>query len=166
MPSTEVSGQVVDENGNPLAGMPVTIGTATAVTDQQGDFTLTGIPADPGPISAGGSVAEARGPADLTAPVAQLLGHALYAGADNVIPTPLIVPSVNWSARGELQPVQRGSAAGHHQPGHAGLRHPAAGQRRRGTAATSGTLSVAQLSGVARRPAHAAGRSSGGLLLY
>ena len=30
MPSTEVSGQVVDENGNPLAGMPVSIDGATA----------------------------------------------------------------------------------------------------------------------------------------
>ena len=61
VPSTEVSGQVVDENGNPLAGMPVTIGTASAVTNPAGDFTLTGIPANPGPISAGGSVASAQG---------------------------------------------------------------------------------------------------------
>ena len=98
VPSTEVSGQVVDENGNPLSGMPVSIGTATAVTDQQGDFTLAGIPANPGPISAGGSVAEAEDRLALTAPVPQLLGHAIYLGARSVIPKPLIVPIVNWSA--------------------------------------------------------------------
>ena len=68
LPTTEVSGQVVDENGNPLAGMPVTIGTATAVTNSSGEFTLTGIPANPGPISAGGSVGTAQGRLDLTAP--------------------------------------------------------------------------------------------------
>jgi hypothetical protein len=54
LPSTEVSGQVVDENGNPLANMPVAIGDATAATNASGDFTLTNIPADPGPISTGG----------------------------------------------------------------------------------------------------------------
>ena len=77
VPSTEVSGQVVDENGNPLAGMPVTIGGATAVTNQAGDFTLTNIPSDPGPISAGGAVAAAQGRLALSAPVPQLLGHAI-----------------------------------------------------------------------------------------
>ena len=49
----------MDESGNPLAGMPVAIGTATATTDAQGDFTLTGIGANPSPLSAGGSVATA-----------------------------------------------------------------------------------------------------------
>ena len=98
-PTTEVSGQVVDENGNPLAGMPVTIGTATAVTNSSGDFTLTGIPANPGPISAGGSVGTAQGRLDLTAPVAQLLGHDLYSDANNAIPSPLILPMIDWSTR-------------------------------------------------------------------
>ena len=32
------------------------------------------------------------------APVVQLLGHPLYAAANNVMPTPLIVPKVDWSA--------------------------------------------------------------------
>ncbi len=96
--STEVSGQVVDENGNPLAGMPVTIGDASAVTNQEGDFTLTGIPSDPGPISTGGSVASAQGRLALTAAVPQLLGHAIYLGADNVISKPLIVPKIVWSS--------------------------------------------------------------------
>jgi hypothetical protein len=47
--STEISGQVVDENGDPLlAGMPVSIGGATAaVTNASGDFTLTGVTANP-----------------------------------------------------------------------------------------------------------------------
>ena len=98
LPSTEVSGQVVDENGNPLAGMPVTIGNASTVTNSSGDFTLAGIPANPGPISAGGAAGTVQGRLDLTAPVPQLLGHNLYAGANNAIPSPLILPKIDWSA--------------------------------------------------------------------
>jgi len=98
LPSTEVSGQVVDENGQPLAGMPVNIGGSKAITDQSGDFTLTAIPVNPGPISAGGSAGSSQGRQDLTAPVVQLLGHDLYAGADNVMPSPLILPKINWSS--------------------------------------------------------------------
>jgi hypothetical protein len=44
--STEISGQFVDENGDPLAGMPVSIGGATAVTNASGYFTLTGVAAN------------------------------------------------------------------------------------------------------------------------
>jgi hypothetical protein len=44
--STEISGQVVNEYGNPLAGMPVSIGGATAVTNASGYFTLTGVAAN------------------------------------------------------------------------------------------------------------------------
>ncbi len=103
--ATAVSGQVVDESGNPLAGMPVAIGTATATTDAQGDFTLTGIGANPGPLSAGGSVATADGRLALSAPVAQLLGHAPYTSSGNVIATPLILPKVDWSATSFVRPV-------------------------------------------------------------
>ena len=39
----------------------------------------------------------AQGRLDLTAPVAQLLGHDLYADANNVIPSPLILPKIDWS---------------------------------------------------------------------
>ena len=46
--STEVSGQVVDENGNPLAGHAgLDRRFVTAVTNASGDFTLTGIPPTP-----------------------------------------------------------------------------------------------------------------------
>ena len=103
--STEVSGQVVDENGLPLAGMPVSIGGSTAVTNQSGDFTLMSIPANPGPISAGGSVGSSQNRQDLTAPVAQLLGHNVYASANNVMPTPLILPKINWSTATSFTPT-------------------------------------------------------------
>ena len=96
--STEVSGQVVDENGTPLAGMPVAIGDSSAVTNASGQFILTSVQTNPGPISAGGSVGTAQGRLDLTAPVAQLLGHAVYLGANNAIPAPLILPTIAWSA--------------------------------------------------------------------
>jgi len=95
--TTEVSGQVVDESGLPLANMPVSIDGATATTDAQGNFTLTGIAANPGPLSAGGAVATAQGRLALTTPVAQLLGHAPYTNANNIITQPLIVPRIDWS---------------------------------------------------------------------
>ncbi len=113
----------MDESGNPLAGMPVTIGTATATTDAQGDFTLTGIGANPSPLSAGGSVATADGRLALSAPVAQLLGHTPYADANNVIATPLIVPKVDWSGSVEGHcALGRDAAANGHQPGDSRLR--------------------------------------------
>ena len=110
--------------------MPVAIGTSTAVTNSAGEFTLSGIPANPGPISAGGSVGTGQGRLDLTAPVAQLLGHALYANANNVIAAPLILPKVNWSSAIELQPDDGGLDRRHHHAGDAGLAIPDAGQHR------------------------------------
>ncbi len=98
VPSTEVSGQVVDETGRPLAGMPVSIGGATAITNPSGDFTLRGVSTSPGPISVGGSAGSSQGRQDLLAPVSQLLGHDVYAGANNAIPDPLILPKIDWSA--------------------------------------------------------------------
>ena len=164
MPSTEVSGQVVDENGNPLAGMPVSIGTATAVTDQQGDFTLAGIPAKPGPISAGGSVAHGGGPAGLTAPVAQLLGHAVYMGAKNVIPTPLIVPKVDWSTPASFsQPSRRSrwTSPTRRCPASRSSCRPCAA----GAVPASGTVQVAELP-AALSVQHMPQGVSTGMLLY
>ena len=57
---TEVSGQVVDENGNPLAGMPVSIDGVTVTTDQSGNFTLAGVSAGPGPLAPAGPRARLR----------------------------------------------------------------------------------------------------------
>ena len=164
MADTEVSGQVVDESGNPLAGMPVAIGTATATTNAQGDFTLAGIAPSPGPLSAGGSVATADGRLALSAPVAQLLGHAPYANADNVIATPLIVPKIGWSAPSSFtrpaatQPLNATTAA---LPGFA--IQLAAGSI--GRTAASGTVQVAELSAAESAQHMPAGLSSP-MLLY
>ena len=164
MAATEVSGQVVDESGKPLAGMPVAIGTATATTNAQGDFTLAGIGANPGPLSAGGSVATAEGRLALSAPVAQLLGHAPYGNADNVIATPLIVPKVDWSAPSSFtrpiatQPLTATNAA---IPGFA--IELAAGST--GHTKSTGTLQVAELS-AAESAQHMPGGVSGPMLLY
>ena len=96
VPSTEVSGHVVDQDGNPLAGMPVSIGSASAVTNAEGEFTLTTSRPIPVRSARGGSVGSA-GRLDLTAPVPQLLGHAVYLGVKNVISQPLILPEIDWS---------------------------------------------------------------------
>jgi hypothetical protein len=145
LPSTGVSGRVVDENGNPLANMPVSIGTATAVTNASGEFTLTGIPANPGPISAGGSVGTAQGRLDLMAPVAQLLGHPLYAGANNAIPSPLILPTVDWSTATSFNQSDGTQSVAITNPAMPGVdfRMPAS---KSSSSPTTGTLQVAQLS--------------------
>jgi RHS repeat-associated protein len=162
--STEVSGQVVDENGNPLAGMPVTIGAASTVTDSSGDFTLVGVPANPGPISAGGAVGTAQGRQNLLAPVAQLLGHDLYAGANNAIPSPLILPKINWSTAASFSqtvPTAAVNATNPAMPGFS-IQLPASAA---GAAPATGTLRVAELS-AALSAQHMSQGASTGMLLY
>ena len=93
--STEVAGRVVDEAGRPLAGVPVMIGAAMTETNAAGNFVLKGVPANPGPLTVDGLTAGARDRMMLMAPVAQALGHPVYAGADNVVPTPIVLPRID-----------------------------------------------------------------------
>jgi len=95
--ATVVSGRVVDEDGAPLADVPVDLGGVAARTDEKGWFSLVGVPADPGPIHVGGATVEALGRLALSAPVPDLLGHPLYDRVDNVFPDGLIVPKAVWS---------------------------------------------------------------------
>ncbi len=162
--STEVSGQVVDENGNPLADMPVSIDGSSTTTDSSGDFTLTGISADPGPISAGGSVGSSDGRLDLTAPVVQLLNHPLYANANNVILTPLILPLINWSTPANFSQASTSDATDITTPAMAGfdIQLPA---NPANSSLASGTLEVATLSAPLSAQHMTPGVSSG-MLLY
>jgi RHS repeat-associated protein len=165
--TTEISGRVVGQSGAPLAGIPVTIGTATTTTDAAGDFTLTGVPASsPGPLSAGGAVGTAEGRQDLMAPVAQLLGHDPFADADNVLPEPLILPRIRWSAASKVAP----SAATHVQPQAVtaatvpGFALDLASGAVQG-ATTAGTLRVAEL-GRRASAEHMPAGANGSLMLY
>jgi hypothetical protein len=143
--STEVSGQVVDENGKALAGVPVSIDGTTVTTNQAGDFTLAGVAANPGPISAGGSVGSAQGRLDLTAPVEQLLNHPVYAGANNVIPTPLILPKIDWTAAASFSQSAASQPLDITDPTLPGFApHPSANAAT-ATSPASGTVSVAEL---------------------
>ncbi len=95
-PSTEVSGQVVDVSGVPLAGVPVMIGASTTTTDLTGHFTLAGVTAQPGPLTVDGYHADAAGDyMMLMAPTTQFVGHPLYAKADNVVPRPIALPHLD-----------------------------------------------------------------------
>ena len=119
-----VSGQVVDELGLPLAGMPVALGNATATTDLLGRFTLTGVPANPGPINAGGAVADLQSRQGLLAPVDQ------NARSRSVRQRPQRHRPVADPAQDQLvsgihfQRQGRGDFADHHKPGHPGLLIP------------------------------------------
>ena len=163
--STEVSGQVVDENGVPLAGMPVTIGGSDAVTNASGQFILTGVPTSPGPISVGGSVAWAQGRLGLTAPVAQLLGHDLYANANNAIHSPLILPLVNWSTPASFSQTVPSQAVDITTPAMPGLDIRMPGSPSASSLAT-GTVQVAQLSAALSAQHMSQGVSTGTLLYY
>jgi hypothetical protein len=142
--STEVSGQIVDENGDPLADMPVTIDGSSAVTNASGQFTLTGISSNPGPLSAGGSVGSDQGRLDLAAPVEQLLGHSIYQDANNVISSPLILPEINWSNTASFSQTSTTSALDITNTAMPGfdIQIPAGNTE---SAPISGTLSVATL---------------------
>jgi len=91
-PSTEVSGQVVDESGHPLIGVPVSVGPAMTVTDLSGAFTLTGLPAAPGPLTVDGLQTVAADRMVIMSPVDRALTHPLYAGVDNVVAAPITLP--------------------------------------------------------------------------
>ncbi|WZP01264.1 discoidin domain-containing protein (plasmid) [Isosphaeraceae bacterium EP7] len=96
--STVVSGRVVDEAGRPLAGMPVTIGDLATISDEEGRFSLAGVPEGPALLSAGGDLASSRGRLGLLKPVDRLLGHDAYAKTENVIPQPLVLPYLDYSS--------------------------------------------------------------------
>jgi Bacterial Ig domain len=164
LPSTEVSGRVVDENGNPLAGMPVSIGSATTVTDQAGDFTLTAIPANPGPISAGGAAAASQGRQALMAPVVQLLGHPLYSAANNVMPAPLIVPTIDWSPATAFSQTSESASLDITNPAMTGFDIRMA-TTSAGTVQASGTVKVAELS-AALSAQHMSPGVSTGMVLF
>ena len=144
LPSTEVSGRVVDESGKPLAGIPVSIGTAVATTDASGNFLVVGVPEDPVPLSAGGAVAKAQDRQGLLAPVVQLLGHSLYSGANNAIAAPLILPKIDWTAPAAFTRASKAKAidaTNSAMPGFA-IQMPAGAA---GATSKSGTVELAQL---------------------
>jgi len=103
--TTEVAGQVVDEAGRPLAGVPVMIGTIAATTGKDGRFTLTGVPAKPGPLSVDGQHYDGGRYMMLMAPTPQLLGHAAYPGVANVVPRPIVLPKVDLAHATDFRKV-------------------------------------------------------------
>ena len=168
--STEVSGRAVDELGLPLAGMTVAIGTSTTSTDALGRFLLTGLPANPGPLIVGGQLASAQSRQGIYAPVDELMGRALFAKANNVLPTDLILPKIHWSGTesfaGALTAVGGdpskelilGNTAA---PGFAIRTVPGVS----GAVVASGTLRVSQLS-AADSAQHMPSDGAGGMFLY
>ena len=170
--TTEVSGQVVDENGAPLADYPVSIDGSSTTTDADGRFTLTGISADPGPIHAGGSQADADSRQGLVAPVAQLMGHDLYTKVNNVLASPLILPKIDWSPAASFSqssPLSGFSVTNPSMPGFAiHVPEPTTAKSNATLASTptaSGSLQLAQLSADVSQQHMPAGVSSG-MLLY
>jgi hypothetical protein len=94
--STEVSGQVVDESGKPLANVPVSLGAAEMFTNAAGGFTLAGVPeTNPGPLTIDGLDDPVAEHMMLMAPLDQFLGHPAYAGVANVVSQPIVLPAID-----------------------------------------------------------------------
>jgi hypothetical protein len=90
-PQTEVSGQVVDASGRPLAGVPVGVGSDTTTTDGEGRFVLADLPANPGALMVDGQHSPSGAYMMLMAPSSQFLVHPVYTKVNNFIPAPIIL---------------------------------------------------------------------------
>ncbi len=166
---TQVSGRVVDESNQPLAGVPVKLGSAAAITDTQGDFTLTGVSANPGPLSAGGSLTTAQDRLNLTAPLGDLLAHPLYGNVNNVIAAPLILPKINWTASANLGSLAATNTLSVNSSALAGFSlrmNPGSVQAQAASGSlASGTFQLAEL-GAVESAQHMPVGVSGAMLLY
>ncbi len=131
-PSTEVSGQVVDESGRPLANVPVMIGGLGTKTDAKGGFTIAGLPDRPGPLMLDGPHADAAGSRMmLMAPTPQFLGHPAYPGVANVVPGPIVLPRVDLAHATDFAAVDARRALDLTSPDLPGVRlHVAPGSAR------------------------------------
>ena len=93
--STGLVGSVVDEAGQPLAGVPVMVGDLTTVTDSSGTFTVADLPTSPGPLTIDGFRDGTGGRMMFSTSIEQLLGHPVYANAANALAHPIILPRID-----------------------------------------------------------------------
>jgi RHS repeat-associated protein len=102
VPSTEVSGQVVDESGNPLAGITVMVGSRMGLTDASGGFTLTGLSTTSAPLTVDGLQTATSDRMMVMVPDDQILGHPVYANANNVVAKPILLPRIDVAHAADL----------------------------------------------------------------
>ena len=96
------------------------------------------------PDQRGRGLGSAQGRLDLTAPVAQLLNHSVYAGANNAIAAPLILPRIAWTPAASFSQSSASQPLNITDPALPGF--ALSGPPNAATSATAaGTVSVAEL---------------------
>jgi RHS repeat-associated protein len=118
--TTRLSGVVERATGQPLANVPVALGTTQTITAADGSFVL-----DFGTNSLPATVLQvhgdkASGPTVypfVTSDVSLLLRHAIYASVNNVLPQPIVLPAVDTGDAVKIDAAQSTSVTTPRIPG-------------------------------------------------
>jgi RHS repeat-associated protein len=141
--ATSISGVVEDTGGNPVAGVPVSLGTLQTTTAADGTYTLhfTGAaPSDTIAIHAdqvGGPVSYAP----FSESISQNLGHPIDAGFDNVISRPAYLVALDTAGAVTVNPNQATTVTSSTLPG-ASLVIPAGSLRDQNGSPYAGKVSL------------------------
>jgi YD repeat-containing protein len=87
--TTRISGRVQTDNAVPIAGLVINVGTTTATTDSNGNFTVE-VPTNLTTLKVGGN----GGYGAITSQLTALLGHDLYTGANNQLIEAIYLPTL------------------------------------------------------------------------
>lgn len=118
--TTRVSGKILKVNGQPLASMPVQIGSVQGITLADGSFTL-----DLGSGTVVSDTLKVRGEL-MNGPVlypfiaeklAFILDHQVYAGVNNVIDRPIYLPEIDIANGKTIDPTQNTTVTSSAIPG-------------------------------------------------
>ena len=118
--TTRVSGKILQVNGQPLASMPVQIGSVQGLTSADGSFTLD--------LGSGTVVSDTikvrgelrNGPAlypFIAEKLAFILEHDVYAGVNNVIDRPIYLPEIDIANGKTIDPTQNTTVTSSALPG-------------------------------------------------
>jgi RHS repeat-associated protein len=107
--TTRVSGKILQVNGQPIAGMPIQIGSVQGLTSADGSFTL-----DLGSGTVVSDTIKVRGEL-ITGPkaypyiaekLAFILEHEVYANVNNVIDRPIYLPILDVAGGSQVDPTK------------------------------------------------------------
>lgn len=104
---TGIAGVVWDTSDNPIPGVTVTAGSATAVTDVLGAFVLDGVEEDAVTLVINALTVDPSGTFPRVPEQIELvLGHPLYSGVRNVVVRPIFLPTIDLANADLIDPTQ------------------------------------------------------------
>jgi RHS repeat-associated protein len=106
--TTSIAGVVQDTSGHPVAGVPLTLGSAMATTAADGRFTLSFTGAVPATLLAvnGGQAPGSVVYPSLSVPLSQVLTHAVYTGFSNAIDRPIYLTPLDVAEAAAVSAAQ------------------------------------------------------------